>query len=69
MDDLKRKDISASQLRVLSPSDVLTVDRALADVSPYGEVRLIVRRGRLRFIEKIESLAVPEAGEGERETQ
>jgi len=69
MDDLKRKDISASQLRVLSPSDVLTVDRALAEVCPFGEVRLIVRRGRLRFIEKIKSLAVPEAGEGERETQ
>ncbi len=69
MDELKRKGIAASQLRVLSLSDVLTIDRALAEVCPFGEVRLIVRRGRLRFIEKIESLAVPEAGEGERETQ
>lgn len=65
MDDLKRKDISASQLRVLTLNDVLTVDRALAEVCPFGEVRLIVRRGRLRFIEKIESLAVPETGKGQ----
>ena len=65
MDEHQRKDSSLPQLRVLSPADVLTVDRALAEISPYGEVRLIVRRGRLRFIEKVASLAVPAVREAE----
>lgn len=60
----KQEDIGVSQLRVLSPADVLTVDRALAAVGPFGEVRLIVKRGRLRFIEKVESIALPNSGEG-----
>ncbi len=40
------------ELRTLNLSQVQAIDRALQEVGEYGEVRLIVNRGRLRFIGK-----------------
>lgn len=31
------------------------IERALAEVGDYGEVRLIVEKGRLRFIQRVTS--------------
>lgn len=45
----------AHLLKVLTPEQVLEVDRALAAIGPFGEVRLIKVKGRLRFIQQLES--------------
>jgi hypothetical protein len=42
-------------LRILKPEEILQVDRALASLGPFGEVRLVKVKGRLRFIERLES--------------
>jgi monomeric isocitrate dehydrogenase len=39
----------------LTPSQVLAVDRALAAVGDFGEVRLVKVKGKVRFIQQLES--------------
>ena len=48
-------------LEVLSPHQIVQIDRALAKLGPFSEVRLIKNRGKLRFIQMVESeeLAAP----------
>lgn len=48
--------ISHLTLHCLTPRQVQMIDDALREVGEFGEVRLVVQRGRLRFIEKLESL-------------
>lgn len=43
-------------LRVLTPRQVAMVDDVLAEIGEFGEVRLILHRNRLRFIQKLQSL-------------
>lgn len=43
-------------LRVLTPRQVAIVDDVLAEIGEFGEVRLILHRNRLRFIQKLQSL-------------
>jgi len=38
------------ELKFLSPAQVSMVDEALASVGDYGEVRLVIEKGRLRFL-------------------
>ncbi len=45
-------------VRFLTPQLVCQVEDALTRVSPFGEVRLVVQRGKLRFIEVVQSQAV-----------
>ncbi len=45
----------STQLKKLTPEQVLRIDELLGEVGDYGEVRLIVQRGELRFINKVES--------------
>lgn len=45
----------SESLMALTPEQVLQVDRALASVGPFGEVRLVKVKGRLRFIQKLDS--------------
>jgi hypothetical protein len=42
-------------LMLLTPEQVLQVDRALASIGPFGEVRLVKVKGQLRFIQKLDS--------------
>ena len=42
-------------LSVLTAEQICRVDDALARVGAYGEVRLVVQRGRLRFIQILRS--------------
>ena len=42
-------------LRILRPEQIVQVDGALASLGPFGEVRLVKVKGRLRFIERVES--------------
>lgn len=53
-------------LRVLTPEQVVEIDRALEEVGPFGEVRLVKAKGKVRFIQRLESRELPR-GEGERE--
>ncbi len=42
-------------LLVLTALQVEQIDRALASLGPYAEVRLIKNKGKLRFIQKLDS--------------
>ncbi len=45
-------------LQVLEWRDVLAIDQALERVGPFGEVHLVVEKGRLRFIRTVRSEAI-----------
>lgn len=42
-------------LQVLTPEQVMAVDRALASIGPFGEVRLVKVKGQVRFIQQLHS--------------
>jgi len=42
-------------LRVLTSWQIQKIDDALAGLGPFAEVRLVKNRGKLRFIQKVES--------------
>jgi hypothetical protein len=42
-------------LNVLRPEHIRRIDDALTELGPFGEVRIIKQRGKLRFIQKVES--------------
>lgn len=42
-------------LKCLSLSQMYAIDEALAAIGPFGEVRLVKNRGRLRFIQTVRS--------------
>ena len=39
----------------LTLSHILKIDKKLTEVGDYGEVRIVVQRGKLRYINKVES--------------
>jgi hypothetical protein len=41
---------SPQELNFLNPSQVIMIDEALTALGDYGEVRLIVEKGRLRYL-------------------
>ncbi len=43
-------------LRVLTAHQITQIDRFLSDVDAFGRITLIKQKGRLRFIEKTESM-------------
>jgi hypothetical protein len=50
-------------LSVLKLEHIRQIDDALAKLGPFGEVRLIKQRGKLRFIQKVESESIMEGPE------
>ncbi len=46
---------------LLSPSVVRKIDAALRRVGQYGEVRLVVQKGKVRFIQVLQSEDVRES--------
>ncbi len=46
-------------LRVLTPQQIVEIDRALEEIGSFGEVRLIKAKGKLRFIQRLESRELP----------
>ena len=48
-------EVSKFQLDVLDLEQVKMIDEALSKVGPFGEVRLIKNKGKLRFIQTLES--------------
>jgi hypothetical protein len=47
-------------LGVLKSEHIRQIDDALAELGPFGEVRIIKQRGNLRFIQKVESVTIME---------
>jgi hypothetical protein len=45
-----REDSRSHELNFLDSNQVIMIDEALAALGDYGEVRLIVEKGRLRFV-------------------
>jgi hypothetical protein len=43
-------------LRILTPRQIAQIDRCLADLEEFGRITLVKRNGKLRFIEKTESI-------------
>lgn len=57
-------------LKFLTPREITMIDDLLSSVAPFGEVRLAVQKGRLRFVSSVKShdaiqLAGKGPGEGE----
>ena len=50
-------------LSVLKFEHIKQIDDALAELGPFGEVRIIKQRGKLRFIQKVESENIMEGSE------
>jgi len=50
-------------LSVLGLEHIRQIDDALARLGPFGEVRIIKQRGKLRFIQKVESESITEGSE------
>jgi hypothetical protein len=50
-------------LGVLKSEHIRQIDDALAELGPFGEVRIIKQRGKLRFIQKVESMNIMEGAE------
>jgi len=51
-------------LRLLTPEQVQRIDQLLGDVGEYGEVHLIVQKGELRYINKVESYKAWKSDDG-----
>jgi hypothetical protein len=52
------KSITSSKtvhLKKLTPEQVKRIDEVLDSLDEYGEVRLVIQRGELRYINKVES--------------
>lgn len=43
------------RLEFLTPEQVIRIDKVLATVGEYGEVHLIIQKGELRYINRVES--------------
>ncbi len=44
------EEIAFQKLLFLKPSQVAMIDEALANLGEYGEVRLVIEKGNLRFL-------------------
>jgi hypothetical protein len=52
---------SALSLKVLSRCQVQQIDDMLSEMGAFGELRLIKKKGQVRFIEKVESFDLLDA--------
>jgi hypothetical protein len=63
---LKRAPLSTDlRLSKLTVEQVKQIDEMLEDVGDYGEVHIIVQRGELRYINKVESYRFVDEEEGD----
>ena len=49
-------------LKFLSAKEIGMIDDFLAAIDKHGELRLVVHKGRLRFVTRTEDYDLPEAG-------
>jgi hypothetical protein len=50
-------------LGMLKSEHIRQIDDALAELGPFGGVRIIKQRGKLRFIQKVENESITEGSE------
>ena len=50
MEFLRNEQFGTRQLKFLSPSQVQKIDEAMANLGQWGEIHLVVQKGRLRFL-------------------
>jgi hypothetical protein len=68
MEERRTRPVAASSSRLedelgfLTRQTVCRVDEALCRLGPFGEVRLVVMKGRLRFIQTVRSEEVAAVG-------
>ncbi len=55
-----RDKVDEDAAMTLTPMQLAYILRALRSVGEYGEVRLIVSGGRIRFIQTVQSLSFPQ---------
>lgn len=53
----------ADDLALLTPAQVRAIDQALGAVGPFGEVRIVKAKGRVRFIQELESRDLLKVGD------
>ena len=51
----KNVSLPGLKLKFLNPEQLKQIDDVLASIGEYGEVRLIVQHGELRYVNKVES--------------
>jgi len=44
-----------ANLNMLSPEQIRLVDRLLTELGPFGEIRLIKAKGKVRFVQTLSS--------------
>ncbi len=49
-DEIMENAVAGCGLKFLKPEQIFMLDEALASVGDYGEVRLVINKGRLRFV-------------------
>ena len=54
-----------SPLKILTPRQIQKIDDVLARLGPFAEVRLVKNKGKLRFIQKMESESILEPFESQ----
>ncbi len=54
----KPEHLSDLRLKCLTPEQVERVNELLTSIGEYGEIHLIIQRGELRYINKVESYKV-----------
>ncbi|MEN6299279.1 MAG: hypothetical protein ABFD51_05105 [Anaerolineaceae bacterium] len=47
---LRDDDGDSYDLKILEPKQISMIDEALCSIGDFGEVRLVVEKGRLRFL-------------------
>jgi len=47
-------------LRFLSPKEIGMIDEFLSAIDKHGELRLVVHKGRLRFVTRTQDFEIPE---------
>ena len=50
-------EVHEADLNMLSLEQISLIDNALTELGAFGEVRLIKAKGKLRFIQKLESIS------------
>ena len=47
--------LASLDLKMLTPEQINRIDELLASLPDYGEIHLVVQKGELRYINKVES--------------
>jgi len=53
--------LTVSQLGVLHQREIAVIEAALKKVGAFGEVHLVIERGRIRFVRTIRSEAIEDS--------